>query len=383
MRLISILGDAPDLAAAALIRALLRRGERVAAARVAAPTDARRGAVTREFVGRDGTLRPNAGFWLEWASGIMLAEHPAVAREADLLVVAVPDGAAVPQEGLALAAAALPVQCDRFGRPWLLAAPAVLGLVAEAPPAEAEGPPCRIGIVGSERHDRDRNPAVLVALADAADRAGVRLRPHFLDPACVRDLGLPGDLDGLVLPGGADMTQVPGQIAAADAALARDLPLLGVCLGMQTMVTAALRRAFWPDAVLEETDGPGPRRSFVHLTDAAGRRWHRRGESALCPPAESRLGRLLGDGVSVRMNHRFALSAAAAAQLPPQFRLHHGGMGIVDAVEAPEARFCIGLQGHPELGCDRRLRRLWDGLIAAARRNGVADAYATGGKGAP
>jgi hypothetical protein len=344
MQVVSVHGGATELRAAALIGALRARGGRIAAARAALP------ARERMFVARHGALWPNRSFWLEWASGIALAEE-AAGVTAEMLVVAVPPGAAAPQfpHTVALDAAALPLRRDRFGRPRLTAGVAALGLAA--PPAQPGpgGRPWRIGIVGSEQHCRDTDPAALVALADATDRAGIGLAPVFLDPPDVLASGLPGDLDGLLL-------------------FARDLPAFGLCLGMQTMVTAVLRRACWPDAALEETAGPGARRSFVRLRDPAGRPLHRLGECALHPLAGSRLARLLTGGAAVRMNHRFAMSAAAQSEPRLDLILYRGADGIVDAIEAPDKRFFVALQGHAELGCDARLHGLWDGFIGAVRR---------------
>ena len=42
--------------------------------------------------------------------------------------------------------------------------------------------------------------------------------------------------------------------------------------------------------------------------------------------------------------------------------------GVIEAIEAPERRFCIGVQWHPEYAISSADDALFDALIAACRR---------------
>ncbi len=332
MRTIGISGrDAPRRAGATLLS--LRRSGVVAAAHLLSdPDDGALPDTARCFVTADGRLLRNDAFWLEWGSARPLAAIPP--DDAEVLVVVGGDSAAAC--GPDPASCSLPV--DAFGRP----------LQPSAAPGGS-----RIAILGRA----EEQGAALAALGDAADRLGIPLRPILFTGA------LP-DADGLVLPGGADMSVVERQIVAAQAALRADLPLLGLCLGMQALVTAALR-SVWPETTLEEIAGAGSRRSFVRLRDSDGKPGHNLGDRRFQPAAGSRLAALLPAGATVRTNHRYCVADDAAAALPPAVRLHRRGTGSVDAVELPGQRFCMGLQGHPELGCDTALHGLWDGFLKA------------------
>lgn len=362
-RVLAVVGPDAEIRAAALVRALAARGEQVGVARRPSPSEEALPATRREFVARHGALWASECFWLEWATGVALPADPTVLPDAPTIVVAAPMGmpdTPVPAERT-YAPDDLRVECDGFGRPTLVAG--VDGLHSR--PLRQEGQTAlRIGVVGSERHHRQTNPALLARLGDAADRSGVAISPVFLadgqSPAAL------DGLDGLILPGGADMSQVPVQVAAAALALEADLPTLGLCLGMQTMVTAVLRRECWPDAQLEETDGPGPRRSFVRLRSGDGNAVHRLGEHVLRPVHASLLARALDGEAAIRVNHRFAMGIEARHQNLPDLLLHVGVAEVVDAVEAPGKRFFVGLQGHPELGVDRRLHGLWDAFLTIA-----------------
>jgi putative glutamine amidotransferase len=173
--------------------------------------------------------------------------------------------------------------------------------------------------------------------ATAVQRAGglaVLLVPDEVsDPAEWLDL-----LDGLILAGGADYGEAPGrdefEIALARAALDSDLPLLGVCRGMQLMNVAR-------GGTLIE-----------HLPDVLGHEDHR-----LIPGA-------FGDH-HVRLRAGSLAARAAGGLLHPTKSHHHQGVDAIgagfevtgwasidelpEAIEDPGRRFALGVQWHPEV----------------------------------
>jgi putative glutamine amidotransferase len=189
--------------------------------------------------------------------------------------------------------------------------------------------------------------------AQAVQRAGgiaVMLPP---DP----DLSDPSSyltfVDGLILAGGADYGEVPDrdafEIALGLAALDADLPLLGVCRGMQLMNLAR-------GGTLIE-----------HLPDVVGHEDHR-----LVPGAFGDHDVRLADG---------SLAARAAGELRHPTKSHHHqgvdqigegfevtGWAVVDelpeALEDPSRRFALGVQWHPE--ADPAAREI-AALVEAAR----------------
>jgi putative glutamine amidotransferase len=162
-----------------------------------------------------------------------------------------------------------------------------------------------------------------------------------------------GLLDGLILAGGADYGENPErdafEVALGLAALDADLPLLGVCRGMQVMNLAR-------GGTLIE-----------HLPDVLGHEDHR-----LVPGAFGDHDVRLADG---------SLAARAAGELTHPTKSHHHqgvdkigegldvtGWATVD--ELPEAledrsrRFALGVQWHPE--ADPAAREI-AALVEAAR----------------
>jgi putative glutamine amidotransferase len=150
-------------------------------------------------------------------------------------------------------------------------------------------------------------------------------------------------LDGLILAGGADYGDVPDrdafEIALGLAALDADLPLLGVCRGMQLMNIAR-------GGTLIE-----------HLPDVVGHEDHR-----LVPGAFGDHPVRLAEG---------SLAARAAGELTHATKSHHHqgvdaigegfevtGWAVIDelpeALEDPSRRFALGVQWHPEADVESR-----------------------------
>lgn len=177
-------------------------------------------------------------------------------------------------------------------------------------------------------------------------------------------------LDGLILAGGADIDPssygaqrhprttgtVPErdrfEIALARRALERDLPLLGICRGMQLMNVAA-------GGTLDQ-----------HLPDSQGHEDHRR-----------TLGSFDGSDHDVRLEPGSLAARAAREQVHATKSHHHqgvdalgGGLKVTgwsvlddlpEAIEAPGRRFALGVQWHPE--ADVRSPVVEEFVAAAAR----------------
>lgn len=216
----------------------------------------------------------------------------------------------------------------------------------------------RIAFVGDESCMRDVYPANLAALGDAADALNLALDIRFIDPRTTPDAAweqLLSDVDGLLLPGGSDMEQVAGQIEAARIAIRRDLPTVGLCLGMQTMATAVAQEICgFNDANLAEADPDAQTKTFVRLHDEYGRPEFRLGLRRCRVVPGTRLSALIGGAtdMNVHCNHRFVLDPVVEKQLSNGGMIVSGWQAerdLADAIEVPSLRFFIGMQGHPEL----------------------------------
>jgi putative glutamine amidotransferase len=195
---------------------------------------------------------------------------------------------------------------------------------------------------------------VPAAYVDAVERAGGRA---LLVPPS--DDGIEETLDavdGLVFSGGADLDpelyeQEPhaatdgvqperdrAELALLEAALARDMPVLAVCRGSQV-----LNIARGGDLV-------------QHLPDVVGDEKHKHTPGAFADHDVSledgtRLASLLGDRAPVKSHHHQGFGRIGDGLQVAAY----ADDGTIEAVEAPEQRFALGVLWHPEEGEDLRL----------------------------
>ncbi|EJJ28097.1 glutamine amidotransferase-related protein [Rhizobium sp. CF142] len=238
---------------------------------------------------------------------------------------------------------------DRFGR-----------IVLQQPKTTTDAV-LKIALIGAESDHMGVYPAALACLADAADSLPLAVDIDFIDPVRFREADAEETLRpyaGILLPGGANMKNVAGQTAVAAFALENELPIVGLCLGMQTMATAVAWKAFGrSEANLAEAD---PNAAIKTFRAMAGERTpggellpeHRTGDQETAPIPGTRLGELIPSRMTVRCNHRFRLDPNLVADLETQgLRVAARGVGgaVVDAIEVGDHPFYMGMQGHPEL----------------------------------
>jgi len=178
-------------------------------------------------------------------------------------------------------------------------------------------------------------------------------------------------LDGIVLTGGGDVNPTEYQrersprtdgvdpqrdrfeLELTRAAVGRDTPVLAICRGAQVL-NVALGGTLIQDIAAE---APGAEEHWVP------ERWDQAAHPVRFDPA-SRLGRLFGEHAAVNSMHHQALdrlgSGLAAVGRSPD--------GLIEAVEAPERHFLVGVQWHPEcLGRRHPGFRLFQALSDAAQ----------------
>ncbi len=140
------------------------------------------------------------------------------------------------------------------------------------------------------------------------------------------------------------------ELALVQGALARDLPVLGICGGQQLLAVALGGSLIQhiPDSVEGALphEQPNPRDEPGHPV-------------AVVPG--SLLHRIVG-GTTMRVNssHHQAVRdpgrASVNATAPD---------GVIEGIELAEHRFCLGVQWHPEFHIDPGDRCIFDALIAA------------------
>lgn len=224
-------------------------------------------------------------------------------------------------------------------------------------------------VIAMPRMSTDPEPTVAQSkYIESLARAGAGMRwVELSDPEQAVQDAL--TCDGLLLPGGGDMDpKFYGQerIPACgepnllrDAAeplllrafLAADKPVLGICRGIQVL-NAVLGGDLYQDIKPFEHLPHNGHWAKVHTVTV------RRG---------TLLSRILGqDTVLVNSQHHQAVDRVA-----PGFTLAAlSEDGIVEAIEKPDARFCLGVQWHPEWlsDADPAMQRLFDAFVNACSK---------------
>jgi gamma-glutamyl-gamma-aminobutyrate hydrolase PuuD len=195
------------------------------------------------------------------------------------------------------------------------------------------------------------------------ERAGARA---LLVPPSVEGVEETLDaLDGLLLSGGNDLDpdtydasahaettgtkpeRDRGELALLEGALARDMPVLAVCRGLQVLNVAR-----GGDLV-------------QHLPEVVGSEQHREVKGVFSDHGVriddgSRLGAMLGDRAPVKSHHHQGVGRVGDGLREVAW----ADDGTIEGLEDPERRFAVGVLWHPEAGEDQKL---FEALVAEAR----------------
>jgi putative glutamine amidotransferase len=207
-------------------------------------------------------------------------------------------------------------------------------------------------------------PAVYFQGVTAAGGVATLLPPQPVD-AVIAERVLDG-LDGLLITGGKDVdpavygqqphpaTDQPArqrdawELALLNAALRRQLPVLGICRGVQVLNVAL-------GGTLHQ-----------HLPDVIGHSGHRAGNAVFTTvPVRtvpgSRLAALVGESVDARCYHHQAIAEVGEGLVVSAWDTD----GVIEALELPGHGFVLAVQWHPEESLDDL--RLFSAIVEAAR----------------
>ncbi|MEY2397209.1 MAG: synthase [Actinomycetota bacterium] len=183
-------------------------------------------------------------------------------------------------------------------------------------------------------------------------------------------------LDGIVIPGGFGPRGLEGKITAANIARERDIPCLGLCLGLQMMVIEYARNVCGMTGAHSAEVDPATEFPVIALMDDQLEVVNKGGTMRLGAwPARllenSIVAKAYGEAVVYeRHRHRYEVN--------PRFRSRIEDAGLICSGESPDGRlvefielpahpFWVGTQAHPEFKSrPDRPHPLFRGLVGAA-----------------
>ncbi len=240
-----------------------------------------------------------------------------------------------------------------------------------------------IGIVGKYLNLKDSYKSLVEALNHAGTEKGLKVNLEWLDAESIEAARDPSEildgLGGILVPGGFGSRGIDGKIRSITHAREKQIPFLGICLGMQLAViefartrlglTGATSREFSPhpidpviDLLPEQRNNPdlgGTMRLGLYDVDLVSG-----------SVVESLYGRTR---IRERHRHRFEVNADYVSRIEKAGLTISGTYGdrkLVEVVEIPSHPFFVASQFHPEFS-SRPLspHPLFLGFVEAASRH--------------
>ena len=199
--------------------------------------------------------------------------------------------------------------------------------------------------------------------------------PLILPPVWLQEEGreVLNFLDGLLLTGGGDISPVylredplrgigecfperdKSEILLTQLSLQKNIPILGICRGIQVLAVAAGGRIYQdipnqnPQAMQHKQTAP--RHNVWHDVDIV---------------EESLLYRLVGE-TKIGVN---SLHHQAVLEIPQGFIKNASASdGIIEGIEKLGVKFCVGVQWHPEsMEAEAHSRALFGGFVEACQK---------------
>ena len=247
----------------------------------------------------------------------------------------------------------------------------------------SRGRQATIAIVGKYVRLRDAYLSIIESLHHAGFESGAHIDIRWVDSESVTSTSAPdrlGGVDGIIIPGGFGDRGIAGKIAAARYARERDIPCLGIGLGMQVAIIEFARNVCGlADADSGEFNEQSSHKVIDIMPDQIGRVGSggtmRLGAYPCVISPGTWLARLYNEQeISERHRHRFELNNDYRDILAKAGLVISGlspDNSLVEAIELPQNKFFVGVQFHPEFKSrPNRPHPIFLGLVQAALGKG-------------
>jgi len=235
-----------------------------------------------------------------------------------------------------------------------------------------------IAITGKYTDLKDSYASIIEALTHAGAHLKTQVTIDWVETTNLKDTGVLGRYDGILVPGGFGGRGVDGKLRAIQYAREHNIPYLGICYGLQLAIVEFARNVCGLDADTVENNNR-PTHPVIEYLPGQEQIETKGGTMRLgAYPAQlqttSKVAELYGTDKAVeRHRHRYEVNPAYHGILQ-----NHGmrlsGMSpdkrLVEFIELPEHPYFVASQGHNEL--TSRLEKpnpLFYGFVRAATTN--------------
>ena len=237
----------------------------------------------------------------------------------------------------------------------------------------------RIGVIGKYVSLPDAYMSVVEALRHGGYQHAADIEIEWIQAEDVEGLlagGRLAHLDGMIIPGGFGERGIEGKIAAARYARENEIPCLGICLGLQVMVTEFCRNELGLVGANSREFDPTTAHPVVDLMDSQRDVTDMGGTMRLgLYPARllegTKAAEMYGEAlIYERHRHRYEVNNDYRAPME-EHGLMCSGLSpdgrLVEFIELETHPFWVGTQAHPEFKSrPDRPAPLFQGLVKAA-----------------
>jgi CTP synthase len=220
--------------------------------------------------------------------------------------------------------------------------------------------PVRIALVGKYNQLADAYLSVIEALNHAGSHHGGHVEVVWVDSERLTDGEVEQELatcDGILVPGGFGVRGIEGKIQAARYAREKNVPYLGICLGMQIAVAEFARHVAGMDGANSTEFDPETPYPVIDLLpeqkevrDMGGTM--RLGADPVKLHDDTRAREIYGDAVIYeRHRHRYEVNNHLRKRLEQAGLVFSGTSPddrLVEVIELPDHPFFVASQYHPE-----------------------------------
>ena len=215
-----------------------------------------------------------------------------------------------------------------------------------------------VAMCGKYTRLEDSYASIVESFHHCTAHLGCKISLKWIETTDLKDMTCLDDVDGVVVPGGFGSRGTEGKISVIRAARERNIPFLGLCLGLQLAVIEFARHVCnleGANSTEIDPDTPHPVIDILpeqkQITDMGGTM--RLGAYQAVLKKDSLVRKLYGaDEVSERHRHRYEVNPDYHERIRAKGLSFSGNSRdgrLVEFIELPDHKYFVATQAHPEL----------------------------------